>query len=134
MQCWHGGLRTVAQLNSSMSMLLEEFMSSGDLAAAERSLHELDVRPYHHEFVRRCVDAAYEQPAQIDKVVKLLAHMSESGARKQGACTCFATHQYKPRSSSCCYVVQLPHNVCVRMMSTSEMLPSLLSGARMQEK
>ena len=64
-----------------MSMLVKEFVSSGDLAEAERSLHELDARPYHHEFVRRCVDAAYEQPAQVDKVVKLLAHMSESGAR-----------------------------------------------------
>ena len=80
MQCWHGGLRSIAQLNESLGMLIAEFLSSGDRGEAERSLRELTARPYHHEFVRRCVDAAYEHPENIDKVCALLAHMSESGA------------------------------------------------------
>ena len=80
MQCWHGGFKTITQLNESLEMLVREFLSNGDLAEAERSLHELNTKPYHHEFVRRCLDAAFEHPEQKDEVVKLLKHMCTSGA------------------------------------------------------
>lgn len=85
LQCWHGGLRTIPQLNESLDMLVKEFVTSGDRGEAERSLRELNAQPYHHEFVRRCVDAAYEHPENKDKICALLAHMSGSGATRCAA-------------------------------------------------
>jgi hypothetical protein len=83
MQCWHGGLRTIGQLNSSVDMLILEFLQSSDFAEAERSLHELNAKYYHHEFVRRCVDAAYAEPKKQEAIIALLQHMSHSGAPRQ---------------------------------------------------
>ena len=78
-QCWHGGLRNVQQLQSNFTDVVKEFLASGELAEAVRSLHELGAKAYHHEFVRRCVDAAYEKPEAREKVVALLQHLSTSG-------------------------------------------------------
>jgi hypothetical protein len=60
-------------------MLISEFLSNADVAEAERSLHELAAKEYHHEFVRRCADAAFEHPDQLDQVVTLLRHMCNTG-------------------------------------------------------
>lgn len=81
MQCWHGGFKTITQLNESIEMLVREYLVNGDLAEAERSLHELATKPYHHEFVRRCFDAAFEHPEHKERVAALLRHMCSSGAR-----------------------------------------------------
>jgi MA3 domain len=78
-QCWHGGLRTITQLNESVGMLIDEYLTNGDAGEAERSLHELGAKSYHHEFVRRCVEAAYCQPAALPRVAALFAHMANSG-------------------------------------------------------
>lgn len=78
-----------------MAMLIQEFLASGDAGEAERSLHELDAPSYHHEFVRCCVDAAFEHPEKAASVCKLLAHMSNSGEqpwlRVHGARSCIGT-------------------------------------------
>jgi hypothetical protein len=81
MQCWHGGFKTISQLNESLEMLISEFLTNVDVAEAERSLHELNAKEYHHEFVRRCVDAAFEHPDKLDRVVSLLRHTCNSGTR-----------------------------------------------------
>ena len=87
-QCWHGGFKTISQLNGSIDMLIREFLANGDLAEAERSLHELASKPYHHEFVRRCFDAAFERPERRDAVARLLQHMCTSGATSRVHCAC----------------------------------------------
>ena len=86
-QCWHGGPRTTPELRKHMGLLIQEYLANSDAAEAERSLHELDAPSYHHEFVRCCVDAAFEQPAKVTPICTLLAHMSHSGAQPATACS-----------------------------------------------
>lgn len=47
-----GGTRPVKYLVKKMSLLLEEFLSSADIAEATRCLLELEVPHFHHELVR----------------------------------------------------------------------------------
>ncbi|KAK4319201.1 hypothetical protein Pmani_009828 [Petrolisthes manimaculis] len=47
-----GGTRPVKYLVKKMALLLEEFLSSADIAEATRCLLELEVPHFHHELVR----------------------------------------------------------------------------------
>ncbi|XP_063231574.1 programmed cell death protein 4 [Bacillus rossius redtenbacheri] len=55
-----GGLRPVKSLVRQMNLLLQEFVSSGDLQEAHRCLLELEVPHFHHELVYEAVVMAIE--------------------------------------------------------------------------
>jgi programmed cell death protein 4 len=46
-----GGLRPVKYLTRQMALLLQEYLSSGDLQEATRCLLDLEVPHFHHELV-----------------------------------------------------------------------------------
>lgn len=46
-----GGLRPVKYLIRQMNLLLQEYLSSGDLQEATRCLQDLEVPHFHHELV-----------------------------------------------------------------------------------
>lgn len=46
-----GGLRPVKYLVRQMNLLLQEYLSSGDIPEATRCLVELEVPHFHHELV-----------------------------------------------------------------------------------
>lgn len=55
-----GALRPVKALTRQMSLLLQEFISSGDIAEATRCLRELEVPHFHHELVYEAIVMALE--------------------------------------------------------------------------
>lgn len=55
-----GALRPVKALTRQMSLLLQEYLSSGDLAEASRCLRELEVPHFHHEIVYEAIVMALE--------------------------------------------------------------------------
>lgn len=55
-----GGLRPVKYLTRQMTLLLQEFVSSGDLEEAIRCLRSLEVPHFHHELVYEAVVMAIE--------------------------------------------------------------------------
>ncbi|XP_066992189.1 programmed cell death protein 4 [Anabrus simplex] len=50
-----GGLRPVKYLTRQMTLLLQEYLSSGDLHEAQRCLQDLEVPHFHHELVYEAV-------------------------------------------------------------------------------
>jgi hypothetical protein len=84
LQCWHGGLRTVAGLKASMKALISEYLTNPDipasLAEAHHSLAELAVPHYHHEYTKLLLSAAFDHPDKRDAVAHLLKYHSDSGA------------------------------------------------------
>lgn len=46
-----GGLRPVKSIIRQMNLLLQEYLSSGDLKEAAHCLQELEVPHFHHELV-----------------------------------------------------------------------------------
>nr|CAD7446600.1 unnamed protein product [Timema bartmani] len=50
-----GGLRPVKYLVRQMNLLLQEYLSSGDLHEAQRCLMDLEVPHFHHELVYEAV-------------------------------------------------------------------------------
>jgi programmed cell death protein 4 len=50
-----GGLRPVKYLTRQMTLLLQEYLSSGDLQEATRCLLDLEVPHFHHELVYEVV-------------------------------------------------------------------------------
>lgn len=81
--CWHGGLQTIEQLNGQMKMIVAEYVTAADVGEAVRSLHELCVPHYHHEFVRRVLEGAFEAPNARESLVRLLQHVAETGEVNQ---------------------------------------------------
>lgn len=55
-----GALRPVKYLTRQMSLLLQEFLSSGDIAEASRCLRVLEVPHFHHELVYEAIVMALE--------------------------------------------------------------------------
>lgn len=55
-----GALRPVKALTRQMSLLLQEFISSGDIEEASRCLRELEVPHFHHELVYEAIVMALE--------------------------------------------------------------------------
>ncbi|PSN39068.1 Programmed cell death protein 4 [Blattella germanica] len=56
-----GGLRPVKYLTRQMTLLLQEYLSSGDLQEATRCLMDLEVPHFHHELVYEAVVMTIEQ-------------------------------------------------------------------------
>lgn len=55
-----GALRPVKNLTKQMSLLLQEFLSSGDIEEASRCLRVLEVPHFHHELVYEAIVMALE--------------------------------------------------------------------------
>ncbi|KAF5284091.1 hypothetical protein FQA39_LY17140 [Lamprigera yunnana] len=55
-----GALRPVKYLTRQMTLLLQEFISSGDIDEASRCLHALEVPHFHHELVYEAIVMALE--------------------------------------------------------------------------
>lgn len=51
-----GGLRPVKYLTRQMNLLLQEYLSSGDLQEATRCLLQLEVPHFHHELVYEVIN------------------------------------------------------------------------------
>ena len=85
MQCWHGGLRTVARLKQSMHAMVKEYLANPEslasLRESQQSLRELMVPHYHHEYIKQCLSAAFDRPQQVPAVASLLQFHSNSGAQ-----------------------------------------------------
>lgn len=54
-----GGLRPVKYLTRQMNLLLQEYLSSGDLPEATRCLLQLEVPHFHHELVYEVIMPSY---------------------------------------------------------------------------
>lgn len=66
-----GALRPVKYLTRQMTLLLQEYMSSGDIQEASRCLRELEVPHFHHELVYEAIVMALE---------------ANSGGKEEAAC------------------------------------------------
>lgn len=64
-----GALRPVKALTRQMSLLLQEFLSSGDTEEASRCLRELEVPHFHHELVYEAIVMALEANSTIKEEV-----------------------------------------------------------------
>lgn len=75
-----GGQRPVKHLIKEMNLLLQEFLSSGQVSEAERCLQELEVPHFHHELVYEAVVMVLEGSAEghVLMVVKLLKSLYDS--------------------------------------------------------
>ena len=81
---WGGPEGTTADAaRREMRNLLEEYISSGDVAEASRRLAELGVPFYHHEFVRRALTHAIESFAVNSQrprtITRLLGYLNATG-------------------------------------------------------
>ncbi|XP_024914021.1 programmed cell death protein 4b isoform X2 [Cynoglossus semilaevis] len=75
-----GGQRPVMQLIKEMSLLLKEYIVSGDCKEAERCLKDLEVPHFHHEFVYKAIVMALESKGDktFNMVLQLLKSISAS--------------------------------------------------------
>ncbi|XP_018429762.1 PREDICTED: programmed cell death protein 4-like, partial [Nanorana parkeri] len=75
-----GGQRPVTHLIKEMNLLLQEFLSSGQISEAERCLRELEVPHFHHELVYEAVVMVLEGSAEghVLMMVKLLKALYDS--------------------------------------------------------
>ncbi|XP_017776222.1 PREDICTED: programmed cell death protein 4 [Nicrophorus vespilloides] len=60
-----GALRPVKYLTRQMSLLLQEYMSSGDIAEAIRCVRSLEVPHFHHELVYEAIVMALEANSAV---------------------------------------------------------------------
>jgi len=83
---WHAGTASgAAALSALMEDLVKEYVSSGDLAEADRCLRDLAVPHYHHELVYCAVLAALGQPEEgpAQNALGLVRALVESGEISQ---------------------------------------------------
>ncbi|CAH1155166.1 unnamed protein product [Phaedon cochleariae] len=75
-----GALRPVKALTRQMSLLLQEFLSSGDLEEASRCLRLLEVPHFHHELVYEAVVMAMEANSGLkeESLCNLLKSFSDA--------------------------------------------------------
>ena len=77
-----GGLRPVKYLTRQMNLLLQEYLSSGDLQEATRCVQDLEVPHFHHELVYEvrflCVHGIEPQPRKPQEKVELPGLRSET--------------------------------------------------------
>lgn len=76
-----GGLRPVKHLVKEMTLLLKEYLVSGELSEAERCLKELEVPHFHHELVYEAVVMVLESTGNtaIRMMMKLLQSFWKTG-------------------------------------------------------
>jgi len=72
-----GGCRPVKYLINKMGLLLEEYLSSGDMQEATRCLQDLEVPHFHHEMVYEAVVLVLEAMKQdtTEKIDRLLKYL-----------------------------------------------------------
>lgn len=74
-----GPLRPVQALTRQMSLLLQEFVSSGDVEEASRCLKELEVPHFHHELVYEAIVMALEANSETtEKAIRNLLKAFDS--------------------------------------------------------
>ncbi|XP_071514533.1 programmed cell death protein 4 [Panulirus ornatus] len=71
-----GGTRPVKYLVKKMALLLEEYLSSSDIAEAARCLQELEVPHFHHELVYEAVVMTLEK--MDERTSKMMCDLLES--------------------------------------------------------
>uniref|UniRef100_A0A6T6W0K3 MI domain-containing protein n=1 Tax=Bicosoecida sp. CB-2014 TaxID=1486930 RepID=A0A6T6W0K3_9STRA len=70
----------VEELKGSLDMLIKEYYDSSDIDEVSRSLRELNVQHFHHEFVKRTLTSAIERTdREADLAAKLLNHLVGAG-------------------------------------------------------
>uniref|UniRef100_A0A8C8S6H5 Programmed cell death protein 4 n=1 Tax=Pelusios castaneus TaxID=367368 RepID=A0A8C8S6H5_9SAUR len=76
-----GGQRPVKHLIKEMSLLLREYLLSGEVSEAEHCLRELEVPHFHHELVYEAVVMVLESTGEMPVImmVKLLKVLWETG-------------------------------------------------------
>ncbi|XP_068129640.1 programmed cell death protein 4-like [Hyperolius riggenbachi] len=76
-----GGQRPVKHLIKEMNLLLQEFLSSGQVSEAEQCLRELEVPHFHHELVYEAVVMVLEGSGEghVLMMVKLLKVLYDTG-------------------------------------------------------
>lgn len=72
-----GGIRPVKLLVKEIVLMIKEYLSSNDVAEAERCIRDLDVPHFHHEIVYEAIAIALEDGTDktINEIVKLLNHL-----------------------------------------------------------
>ncbi|CAN7050388.1 unnamed protein product, partial [Brassica rapa subsp. trilocularis] len=86
LRCWGGGGIetkspgcTVSEVKEKIQVLLEEYISGGDLKEACRCVKELGMPFFHHEVVKKSVVRIIEEKEKKERVWKLLKVCFESG-------------------------------------------------------
>ncbi|KAG2320970.1 hypothetical protein Bca52824_014183 [Brassica carinata] len=86
LRCWGGGGIetkspgcTVSEVKEKIQVLLEEYVSGGDLKEACRCVKELGMPFFHHEVVKKSVVRIIEEQEKKERVWKLLKVCFESG-------------------------------------------------------
>lgn len=79
-----GDGRPVEEMKVAVDQLVREYITSGDLAEAERCLRELHAPQFFHEVVKRAVTIAMdEHEEQQARISQLLSYLSSSGLLTQ---------------------------------------------------
>jgi programmed cell death protein 4 len=73
-----GGTKPVNVLEAKITMLLKEYLSSKEIAEAERCLVALDVPHFHHEAIFQLIFNALETPTMRIPLVNLLQHLTKT--------------------------------------------------------
>ena len=86
LRCWGGGGIetkspgcTVSEVKEKIQVLLEEYVSGGDLKEACRCVKELGMPFFHHEVVKKSVVRIIEEQEKKERVWKLLKVCFDSG-------------------------------------------------------
>jgi len=75
-----GGLRPVKVLSEKIVALLEEYLSSSDVAEAQQCLSDLSVPHFHHELVYNAIYFGGERKQRdVDLILELLKALSNNG-------------------------------------------------------
>ncbi|AAC25511.1 Similar to apoptosis protein MA-3 gb/D50465 from Mus musculus [Arabidopsis thaliana] len=86
LRCWGGGGietnspgSTVKEVKEKIQILLEEYVSGGDLREASRCVKELGMPFFHHEVVKKSVVRIIEEKENEERLWKLLKVCFDSG-------------------------------------------------------
>lgn len=76
-----GGSKPVKRLIKEIVLMVKEYLSSNDIAEAERCVHDLDVPHFHHEIVYEAVQACLEDGSdRVNRLItKFLKHFYDNG-------------------------------------------------------
>ena len=76
---WGGGAGLdVKETKKVFLSAIKEYLSAGDIGEVRRSLHELAVPHYHHEFVFLTLQACFENPEKLDALMEMLRALMET--------------------------------------------------------
>ncbi len=76
---WGGGAGLdVRETKKVFLSAIKEYMSAGDIGEVRRTLHELAVPHYHHEFVYLAIQACFENKENFEALMQLLKALIET--------------------------------------------------------